>query len=122
MTKYLNLKRRSGKTTMLINTAYATGYPIITGTTQMRNAVKAQATKMGFNNIDVYCINEWLEITRHTTTVEKVLIDEAESIIDYALKDTLQAEIVAVSANSLGQLGKVQVVLQVELRVCAVLN
>lgn len=99
MTKYVNLKRRNGKTVMLIHTAFVTGYPIITGTTQMRNFIKTQAIKMGLDNITVYCINEWLEITRHTTTVEKVLIDEAESIIDYALKELLQAEVVAASLS-----------------------
>ena len=43
-------------------------------------------------------------------------------VVSDAFTGEILAEIVAVSANSLGQLGKVQVVLQVELRVCAVLN
>ena len=34
---------------------------------------------------------------KNTTKVEKVLIDEAESIIDYALRDVLQAEVVGAS-------------------------
>ena len=43
-------------------------------------------------------------------------------IVGSAMAGEKLAEIKAVDANSLGQLGKVQVVLQVELRVCAVLN
>ena len=43
-------------------------------------------------------------------------------VVSDAFTGEILAEIVAVSANSLGQLGKVQIVLQVELRVYAVLN
>lgn len=94
--KIINRPRASGKTTMLINTAYTTGYPIITSTTQMRDFLIKQAfEKMGLEGVNVFTLHEWLDIARHTTKVEKVLIDEAESIIDYALRETLQAEIVA---------------------------
>lgn len=98
MTKYINLGRRNGKTTMIIHTAYVTGYPIITGTTQMRDFLIKQAfEKMGLTGVNVFTLHEWLDIARHTTKVEKVLIDEAESIIDYALRDVLQAEVVGAS-------------------------
>lgn len=98
MLKFVNLKRRSGKTTMLIHTAYVTGYPIITGTTQMRDILIEQAyKKMGLEGVNVFTLHEWIEISRHATTVGKVLIDEAESIIDYALRELLQAEVVAAS-------------------------
>ena len=96
--KFINLKRRNGKTTMLIHTAYVTGYPIITGTTQERKFVKELAAKMGLENIEVYAVGEWKDIFIHSSTkTEKVLIDEAENIIDFALRDLLQAEIVAAS-------------------------
>lgn len=95
--KFINLKRRNGKTTMLIHTAYVTGYPIIVSTTVRASCIKEQAVKMGFENIEVYSLGEWRNIFDNSLKTEKVLIDEAEDIINFALRELLQAEVVAAS-------------------------
>lgn len=94
--KYVNVKRRNGKTTMIIHASYITGYPIITSTDQMAHFIIAQAKKMGLD-IRVYSIREWKDIQsyHHNYEVENVLIDEAQGIIDCALKETLKANVVA---------------------------
>lgn len=94
MTRYINMERRSGKTMMLIHTAFITGYPIITFNLSMREFVKKQAKDMGLN-ISVYALEEWLKYSRINKYHEKVLIDESQSIIDCALMEFLNADIVA---------------------------
>lgn len=93
--RFINLKRRNGKTTMLIHASYVTGYPIITSTTQMAHFIISQAKKMGFNDIRVYSLGEWQAVHRYCHEVENVLIDEAKDIIEDALKEVLGAKVVA---------------------------
>ena len=52
--KFINMGRRSGKTTMLIHTAYITGTPIIVWDRKRAENVFQQAVSMGFNDIDVF--------------------------------------------------------------------
>lgn len=60
--KIINRGRETGKTTMLISTAYVTGKPIITYTMNNKNHLMSMAKKMGvLTNIEIYTINEWLE-------------------------------------------------------------
>lgn len=90
--RYINMARRSGKTTILINSAYITGYPILVYNKARAAAVKKQAKSLGLD-ISVFTVSEW--ITSKYPCKGKVLIDEAADIIKDALEYLLKAEVVA---------------------------
>lgn len=90
--RFINMARRSGKTTLLINSAYTTGYPIIVKDRARAAAIKDQAKALGLD-IEVYTLNEWLNA--HCCQRDKVFIDEAADIIEGALISILKAEVVA---------------------------
>lgn len=90
--RFINMARRSGKTTLLINSAYATGYPIIVKDSARAAAVKKQAESLGLD-IEVETVNEWLNCYKHCNN--KVFIDEAADIIEGALVSVLKADVVA---------------------------
>lgn len=89
--RFINMARRSGKTTLLINTAYTTGYPIIVRDSARAKAVKDQAKALGLD-IMVVSYMDW--INGHYPD-NKVLVDEATEFIDGALTSLLRAEVVA---------------------------
>lgn len=89
--RFINRARQSGKTTLLINSAYATGYPIIVYDKARAAAVENQAKSLGLD-IAVYTVDEWL---RGRCPCNKVFIDEAADIIEGALTSVLKAEVVA---------------------------
>lgn len=89
--RFINMARRSGKTTLLINSAYATGYPIIVYDKARAAVVEHQAKSLGLD-IKVFTLNEWL---RGHCPCNKVFIDEAADIIEGALMSVLKAEVVA---------------------------
>ena len=91
--RFLNMARRSGKTTMLIYTAYAVGVPIITMDKPRAANIKMQAKKLGLD-VEVYDLYEW---NRSKGTREDILIDEAEQIIGLALNSYLNADVLACS-------------------------
>lgn len=90
--RYINMARRSGKTTILINSAYITGYPILVYNRARAEAVKKQAKSLGLD-IAVFTVSEW--VTSNYPCKGKVLIDEAADIIKDALEGLLKAEVVA---------------------------
>ena len=89
--RYINMARRTGKTTLLINAAYTTGYPIIVRDSARAKAVKDQAKALGLD-IKVFSYLEW--IGGHYLE-NKVLVDEATELIEGALTGLLRAEVVA---------------------------
>jgi hypothetical protein len=89
--RFINMARRSGKTTLLINSAYTTGYPIIVYDKGRAAAVEKQAKSLGLD-IEVYTVNEWL--SGHCPC-NKVFIDEAADFFGAALVGLLKAEVVA---------------------------
>jgi len=89
--RFINMARRSGKTTLLINTAYTTGYPIIVKDSARAKAVKDQAKALGLD-IMVVSYMDW--INGHYPD-NKVLVDESTEFIEGALTRLLRAEIVA---------------------------
>lgn len=104
LTKLINLKRRNGKTTMLIHTAYVTGYPIIVDNTTKAHFIKEQATKMGLEGVQVYTFKEWQSFAGHSCYYNsggenKVLIDEAQDLIEQALREFFKADVVAASLS-----------------------
>lgn len=86
------MARRSGKTTLLINSAYATGYPIIVYDKARAVEVENQAKSLGLD-IEVYTVSEW--VRSRNLLDNKVFIDEAADIIEAALVGLLKAEVVA---------------------------
>lgn len=96
--KFINRSRCSGKTTMLINTAHITGYPIIVWDQVRAKFVYEQARKMGINDIEVFTLREYTEHKNIGNNPDKnVLIDEADKIIENALNYYLQSNVVALT-------------------------
>lgn len=94
--KIINRARASGKTTMLINTAYTTDTPIITADTMRARAVEAQANKMGLKGIRVYSVGEYVERGRFIPPrKDSILIDEVEPILELVLKNFFHSDIIA---------------------------
>lgn len=93
--RFINMERRSGKTTMLIHTAYATESPIIVWDTKRAESVFQQARNMGFD-IDVFTVDEWVKQKPHK---DSVLIDEGKEIIEAALISMLHTRVSAITLS-----------------------
>ena len=91
--KFINRRRKSGKTTMMIDTAHITGYPIIVYDQARAHCVKEQAKKMGILDVEVYSIREFMKYGNQHH--QNVLIDEADAIIRDALNAILKTNVVA---------------------------
>ena len=89
--RFINMARRTGKTTLLINSSYTTGYPIIVKDSARAKAVKDQAKALGLD-IEVISYLDWINGHYYDN---KVLIDEATELIEGALTRLLRAEVVA---------------------------
>lgn len=96
--KWLNKKRAGGKTTGLIFTSEATGYPIIVETEAQARNVKALATKMEVKIPEPMSVKSYFD-TRQGRHIEKILIDESPKIIEDALKRYFGVEIAAVTMS-----------------------
>lgn len=94
--RFINMERRSGKTTMLIHTAYATGTPIIVWGRERAESVLQQAKNMGFSDIDVFTVEEWANNRPHK---DSALIDEGKGIIEAALISMLHTNILAITLS-----------------------
>lgn len=94
--RIINRGRGTGKTTMLISTAYVTGKPVITSTMNSKNNLMSMAEKMGVStNIEVYTINEWLESHKSYRSSNEILVDNVELILGDVLSKFLNANVVA---------------------------
>lgn len=82
--RIINRGRRTGKTTMLIYSAYTTGSPIIVYDSARARSVKAQAKELGCD-IDVFTIKEWAQLPRPAKNTS-IFIDEAAEIMELALQ------------------------------------
>lgn len=96
--KIVNLSRGSGKSSMLIHTAYATGYPILVIDNAHAEQILRQAGQLK-DGITVYTIEEWLRYKELHRKYPRVLLDEAEEFIERALESVLQASVVACTAS-----------------------
>ena len=86
--------RRSGKTWQMICLSHDTGFPIIARTKAMANYIEDQAHRMG------KAIPKPITVTNYSLMIgalrgEKVIVDEAQGI----LEDILKVSIVAASIN-----------------------
>ena len=97
--RFINKRRGSGKTTMLINSAYTTGYPIIVPTLAYKNFIIEKSKDMNCNNIEVYTIKEWEIIRKNKPVSDKVYVDEVESLLRQVLNEHLHAEVVAATLS-----------------------
>ena len=94
--RIINRGRRTGKTAMLISTAYVTGKPIITSTMNTKNSLLDMAERMGISaNIEVYTINEWLEYHKLYMPKNEILVDNVELILGDVLSKFLNANVIA---------------------------
>lgn len=93
--KFLNMGRRSGKTTMLIHASYLTNTPIIVADNMRAKIIKEQAKDLGLD-VEVYSVYEWKK-RRVNIHNGGVLIDEAEKIIELALGNYLESNVFACS-------------------------
>lgn len=91
--RIINRGRGTGKTSMLVATAYMTGMPIITSTNTHKRAILDTAHKMNIkDNIDIYTIEEWQVLAHHN---EKVLVDDVNIMLGQILSRYLKADVVA---------------------------
>ena len=88
------MERGNGKTTILIHTAYVTGYPIVVFNNERAEQVLIQAKRIGLDDIAVFTIKEWNRSRAHAIPV---LIDESKEIIETALVNLLHTEVKAVT-------------------------
>ena len=86
--RYINMQRGAGKSTVLIHTAYATGYPILVIDSQRARNLRALSSDLGFDDIRIVTIDEW-EHHRLSGAYEHILIDELEDLIPLALQNLL---------------------------------
>lgn len=94
--RIINRGRGTGKTAILISTAYVTGKPIITSTMNNKNNLLDMAERMGMSaNIEVYTINEWLEYHRLYKQSNEILVDNIELILGDVLSKFLNANVIA---------------------------
>jgi hypothetical protein len=94
--RIINRGRGTGKTAMLISTAYVTGKPIITSTMNTKNSLLDMAERMGISaNIEVYTINEWLEYHKLYMPNNEILVDNVELILGDVLSKFLNANVIA---------------------------
>lgn len=92
--RYLIKGRQQGKTSKLIIASEVTGYPIIVSNQVRKEFLENMAKEMGCNIPEpINYVTQFLEARRN----EKFLIDDAEQIIEDALRKTLGVEVVAVT-------------------------
>lgn len=96
--RFINKGRGTGKTTMMISTAYATGYPIIVTTHIRKDYVLQQAHEMNCDGINVYTVEEWNRLI-HIGENNYALVDEVEELLEKALNDYLKTNVVAATLS-----------------------
>ena len=89
--KLINMARQNGKTTMLINAAYVNNTPILVSSESRKSFVKEQAESMGLK-VEVYSLHEYIANHMHAYSSE-LYIDDAEDIIEKALRQVLGAPV-----------------------------
>lgn len=88
--------RAKGKTTQMIYTSEATGYPIVVETETQKRFLMNMAEDMDINIPEPIAVND-IERRTRGYRIEKVLIDEGYNIIAKALKEYIGCEVAAVT-------------------------
>ena len=94
--KFFIKERNQGKTVKLIVTSEITGYPILVENEKRKNNIIITAKELGCNIPDPITYRHYVRFPDGLPK-EKILIDDAELIIKYALESHLRAEVVAVT-------------------------
>lgn len=89
--------RAKGKTTQMIYTSEATGYPIVVETEMQKNFIMDKAKEMDIVIPEPITINEIEHRKLREYRIEKVIIDEGYNIIANALKEYIGCEVAAVT-------------------------
>lgn len=92
--KFINRARGNRKSMMLIHTAYATDIPIIVSTNNRRDNLLKLAIDLGCEGIDIYTVEER---RRFKMSREDLLVDDSDSIIQEALNEYLNGNVIAAS-------------------------
>lgn len=91
---------KSGKTTALIYTSAATGYPIVVPTKSGVDFIKKQAEELNVKIPEPISATTLKMLSRGWIDInDKFLIDDADSIIEQALKEYLHCTPVAAVIN-----------------------
>lgn len=94
--RIINRSRGTGKTVMLVYTAYITGHPIIVPTETSKTYALEVAKNMDVSDfVDVYTLDEWQRYGNHGRHKDGVLIDNMDLMLDKILSDYLNAPVVA---------------------------
>lgn len=93
--KFINRDRHSGKTTMLIYSAYVTGTPIIVYNESHKHSILTHAKRLNCD-VEVITVQEWTRFNegRH---VDGAYIDEALPMIEQALSRMFNTNIKAIT-------------------------
>lgn len=94
--RYLIKGRQQGKTHKLIIASEVTGYPILVSDEKRRRFIIDMAKEMGCHIPEPVNYEKRMRFSDGHYN-EKILIDDAEKIIESALKATLRSEVVAVT-------------------------
>lgn len=97
MTKFFYKPRGGGKTTAMIYTSAITGYPIIANSHQKASFIANKAKEMELSIPDPLTSEEVRHGALRGTGVTDALIDDAEGIIETALKEYLGVQPVGVT-------------------------
>lgn len=89
--------RAKGKTTQMIYTSEATGYPIVVETEVQKSNLMDKAKSMDVIIPEPVTINDVERKKLRGCRIEKVLIDEGYNIIANALKEYIGCEVAAVT-------------------------
>lgn len=94
--RLINKERQSGKTTGLIYTSEATGFPILTKTSQSAKSISETAKRMGCVIPDPMTVSDYKMYGNCIGQMPRnVLIDEIETILDDAIEEYVHGHVVA---------------------------
>lgn len=98
--KIINGERGSGRTTILIHTAYTTGARIVCPDNSQARFVKETAQEEGLEILEPMGFREFMEKScRGLAREEKVLFDNADMALTEILRDYFHAEVTAITIN-----------------------
>ena len=94
--RYIIKGRQQGKTHKLIIASEVTGYPIMLPDEKRKHFIKDMAKEMGCDIPEPISYEHYMRYGGGSS-IENILIDDAESIIEKMLKNTLKTNVVAVT-------------------------
>lgn len=97
--RIINRGRGTGKTSMLVSTAYVTDTPIVVATESAKDDAFQTAKKLGINPTDVavFTLSQWMSKKEYSKRFKDVLVDDANLVLQTILEDCLNANVTAVT-------------------------